>query len=221
MNSLRKRAEELRDSGYSYGMISSELGVAKATLSNWFHDRPFTPNQEVLDRVKYGPIKAGARRHNARVVETKKIYEQSKKEVGRLTERDLFMLGVGIYIGEGSKSIESTRIVNSDPAVIRAAIAWFRQSCGVPTESIIASLYLYPDIEEEDCIEYWMEATGLKRTNFRKSHFDERTGKRAASRGKLEHGTMQLRINANGNQEHGVVLFRRIKGWMDAALNQL
>ncbi len=98
MNSLRNVATELRDKGYSYKMIKDELGVSISTMSYWFSNRPFTPNQMTRDRIKAGPLKNAVERHNRRVAETIQVIEQSKNEIGKLTKRDLWMLGLLIYI---------------------------------------------------------------------------------------------------------------------------
>src|SRR5258707_15139920 len=122
MNELRSSAEELRAAGYSYGMIHEKLGIAKSTMNYWFRDKPFTPNYQVVQRIKYGPLKIGAKRHNQRVEDIAQMRKLGIEEIGVLTKRDLCMLGLGLYIGEGSKTIESVRIINSDPPVILTAI---------------------------------------------------------------------------------------------------
>ena len=221
MNSLREKATQLRDNGYSYNMIKEELGVSISTMSYWFSDRPFTPNEELKKRIRNGMLKKGMLRHELRVNETKKVIEASEKEIGELSNRDLWMLGLGIYIGEGSKSIESVRIVNSDPAVIRIAVKWFKEVCGLSDDNLIISLNIYPDNDEETSIAYWQEVTGLPRANFRKTQIDIRLQKSRSRRGKLPYGTAQIRVRANGDTSKGVVLFRKIRGWSQGALNQV
>src|ERR1700710_414060 len=131
MNQLRRQAEELRAQGYSYGLIHEKLGVSRSTMSYWFKDKPFTPNQEVLDRIKRGSAMQGVRRHNQRVQEIAELRDLGIVEVGVLSKRDLWLLGVGLFIGEGSKTTEAIRIVNSDPKVIRLAIRWLKEICNL------------------------------------------------------------------------------------------
>ncbi len=220
MNHLRAVAEKLRDAGYSYAMINDELGISKSTMSYWFRDKPFTPNHEVVERLKYGPLKIGARRHNQRVQEVARIKEIGIKEVGLLSKRDLWMLGLGLYIGEGSKSIESVRIMNSNPAVILIAVKWLKEICNLSTDNIVISLHLYLDNDVTEAVSYWQSVTGLPYANFRKTQIDTREDKKLNKRGKLPYGTAHLRVVCNGDPSKGVVLFRRINGWMTGALNQ-
>lgn len=190
-------------------------------MSYWFSDRPFAPNAEMIKRIKVGSLKNGTLRHNHRVQETIRVMQEASREIGELSDRDLWMLGLGLYIGEGSKSIESVRIVNSDPAVIKIALRWFRESCKLSTENLIISLNLYPDNDVEESIKYWQEITGLPRKNFRKTQIDTRMQKAQSRRGKLPYGTVQIRVRSNGDTNKGVVLFRKIRGWIKGALDQV
>ena len=221
MNSLRTEAEQLRDKGYSYNMIKQELGVPVSTMSYWFKDRPFTPNKKVIERIKYGPIKSGAVRHNLKVKEIERLRKIGAQEVGRLSDRDLWMLGIGLYIGEGSKTIESIRIINSDPAVIAIGIRWLKTVCLLSNENITIRLHLYPDNDEGHAIKFWQTVTELPLKNFRKTSTDVRTDKKASNRRKLPHGTAHISVVSNGDPNKGVKLFRRIDGWIFGVLNQV
>ena len=221
MNKLRLDAEKLRDQGYSYGMIHEELGVAKSTMSYWFRDKPFKPNHEVVNRIKYGPIKSGAQRHNKRVENIRELKKLGIEELGVLSKRDLWMLGIGLYIGEGSKTTESIRISNSDPATIVTAIKWFKEVCGLSSENIVITLHLYLENNIQMALDYWQNTTKLPYTSFRKTHIDTRDNKKAFKHGKLPYGTAHLRVISNGDFTKGVVLYRRIAGWMAGSLNQL
>jgi hypothetical protein len=221
VNILHQQATELRDNGYSYNMIKKKLGVSISTQSNWFANRPFTPNPELLERVKSGSMKNGQLRHNEKVANIDKALRSAAKEIGKLSKRDLWMIGLGLYMGEGSKSIESVRIVNSDPDIIRFAMRWFREICKLENDNFALSLNLYPDSNEDEAIKYWSKITNLTRANFKKTHVDERSNKMRIHANKLPYGTLQVRINANGDKSKGVALFRKIKGWSIAAHNQI
>ncbi|MEK9196405.1 MAG: hypothetical protein AAB914_03485, partial [Patescibacteria group bacterium] len=117
MNIRHAQAENLRKNGYSYSMINEKLGISKSTLSYWFKDTPFIPNDAYKKRVSSGPAKIGQIRHQKKLDSVQKYTEIGKKEIGGLSKRDLWLFGLGLYVGEGSKTQELTRIVNSDPKV--------------------------------------------------------------------------------------------------------
>ncbi len=221
MNNLRHEAELLRQQGFSYALINQKLGISKSTMSYWFKDKPFTPNKQVLERIKNGPENIGLKRHNERVQKVQQLKIQGIQELGKLSKRDLWLLGLGIYIGEGAKTIESVRIANSDPAVIVIAIRWLKEICNVTNDNIVISIHAYPDTDLSKAIEFWQTTTGLSRANFRKTRIDTRKNKTVKRRGKLPHGTAHLRVKGNGDPSRGVALHRRINGWITGALNQV
>ncbi len=217
MNELRTQAEALRDAGYSYNMITERLGVSKGTMSYWFKDRLFKPNQEVLKRIQYGPIKSGAIRHEKKIREIANQRELGKYEIGMLSKRDLWMLGLGLYIGEGSKTTEGIRISNSDPIVIVTIIKWLKEICNLSDENITIRIHIYPDNDEIEAIKYWKSVTGISYNNFRKTIIDTRTNKKTSKRGKLPHGTAHISVICRGDPAKGVTLYRKIEGWVVGA----
>lgn len=221
VNRLRQDAEILRKKGYSYNMITDELGISSGTLSYWFKDKPFTPNKQVLERIKYGPIKNGAKSHNRRVREISRLKKQGREELGELSKRDIWLLGIGLYIGEGSKTTEMIKISNSDPAVICVAINWLETMCGLTSDNLAIRLHIYPDTDVRQAISYWMRVTELPKTSFRNVTIDSRDNKKRYKKGKLPYGTAHLYVVANGDASKGVKLYRRINGWVAGALNQI
>lgn len=214
LNPLRQKAEQLRDQGYSYNMIRTQLGIAKSTLSNWFKDKAFTPNEHVLQRIQYGPIRSATKRHNLRVQETERIRQEALKELGTVSKRDLFLLGIGLYIGEGAKSHEFVRFTNSDPDVIRTAMRWFREVCDLGQQNFRIELHLYPDSNVSECLNYWSHVTHLPIARFAKVQIDWRENKSRLRKKKLPYGTAHITIAANGDPSKGVRLHRRIMGWI-------
>lgn len=202
-------------------MITETLGVPISTMSYWFKDRPFVPNKEVLRRIQYGPIKSGALRHNQKLEDIAKRTQAGRAEIGKLSKRDLWMLGLGIYIGEAAKTIESVRISNSDPVVIAIAIRWLKEVCGLSKENMTIRIHIYPDNNEAESKDYWQKITGLPMENFRKTMVDGRTNKKTSNRSKLPHGTAHISVISNGDIEKGAALHRKIKGWIDGALEQV
>jgi hypothetical protein len=80
---------------------------------------PFGPNEIALKRIKLGPLKSDQKRHAEKVRNIIQTKREVKAELGRLSRRDLWLLGLGLYLGEESKLYESTRIINSDPDIIQ------------------------------------------------------------------------------------------------------
>lgn len=208
----------MRDSGYSYGMINEKLGVPKGTLSEWFKDKPFKPNKEVLRRVQYGPVVSGEISHRRKVAEVLKMRNLGREEIGNLSERDFLLLGLGLYIGEGSKAFEQIQVANANPAVVRLMVEWFKRALKLSTDNITIAVHLYPDNDEVVALDFWHKTTGLPKENFRKTFIDTRKNKSKFRNNKLPYGTAYIRIRSNGDPEKGVRLHRKLQGWMQAVL---
>jgi len=202
-------------------MISEKLGLSKSTLSNWLKEIPYKPNSKVLKRIQLAPAKSAEVVHNRKVANIVRAKRLAKKELDKLTKRDLWMLGIGLYLGEGTKMQESTRIINSDPEIIKTAIAWFKKICGLSVKNFTIAIHTYPDNDIKKTISYWSKVTGIPKNQFGKTQIDRRTNKSNKKRRRLPYGTAHLTIKANGKKEFGVNLHRRIEGWIEAALSQI
>ena len=130
-------------------------------------------------------------------------------------------MGIGLYLGEGTKRNENIRIINSDPVIIKLAMAWFKEICELKNENIIPSVYLYPDNNIEKSINYWSKITKIPKQQFAKTQIDRRLNKSSKKRGRLPYGTLNLQIKSYGNQKFGRFLHRRIMGWIETLTNQI
>ncbi len=214
-SSLRDKAIRLRTQGWSYNVISDRLHVNKSTLSGWLKHAPYKPNQAVIDRIKAGPRISGELRRQKKIADIAKIHDRAQQDVGEFTSRDLMMIGIGLYIGEGAKQNEQTRFANSDPKVIQIIMHWFRNVCQVPNEHFRATVHIHPDIRIEKALTYWSKITQLPKSQFLATQVDRRTSKRIKI-GRLPYGTAHITVNACGKKEFGTALHRKITGWIEA-----
>jgi len=218
--SIKEKAINFRKRGYSYGMISEKIGLSKSTLSDWLKEVPYKPNKLVKKRIKGGQMKSAQFKHNQRIMDIKKMKKLAKKEIGRLTKRDLWLLGIGLYLGEGTKLQENIQIINSDPEIIKIAIKWFIKICGLKKENFTPRIHLYPDNDINKTINYWSKITNISKTQFGKTQIDTRNKKLKKKKRKLPYGTLQLEIRSCGKKELGRSLHRRIMGWIEAIIIQ-
>jgi len=221
MNLLKEKALVLRKKGYSYRIINQKLHVSKSTLSNWLSRVPFTPNDEVIKKVGSAKLKSALYKQHLKFESIRSASQEARKDIGLLSKRDLFLLGIGLYLGEGEKSFENVRIVNSDPKIIRLAARWFREICAAPKENFRPSIHLYPDSSEEKALQFWSHILEVPVSQFGKTIIDRRLNKSPLKRRKLPHGTLHLRIASKGNTNLGVYLHRKIQGWMERCLIQI
>ncbi len=219
--SFKEKVIDYRKRGYSYGMLKEKFGLSKSTLSNWLKDIKCEPCKEVIARIGAGRLKAAQIKHDQKINNIFKIKKLAKKELGKLTKRDLWLLGIGLYLGEGSKSFENIRIINSDPEIIKIAIGWFKKICKLANNNLTIAIHIYPDNNIKNTVNYWSKTTCIPIRQFGKTYIDKRTNKLIRNRKKLPYGTAILTIKSNGKKEFGVNLHRRIMGWIDSVLEQI
>lgn len=216
---LKEKAVELRMKGYSYSLIQEEVPVSKSTLSLWLRSVPFTPNQKVQNRVRKATQSIAEYSYRNKKYSLELATQRAKETLGTLSRRDLLMVGVGLYIGEGSKSKGIVRVVNSDPRVIAVAIRWFEEIFNLPTKHFSLSIHLYPDNDLEKSLKFWSNATGIPLNQFGKTQVDTRK-KRMGKRGMLKYGTAHLGVRSGGEKEFGVLLFRTILALIEETYRQ-
>src|SRR3989344_2610507 len=221
MASLKEKAVKYRKRGYFYNMISQKIRVNKSTLSNWLSRLPFSPNKEVIERIGLAKLKSASFKHTQKMKEIEEMRGLAKKDLGKITERDLWILGIGLYLGEGSKAYENLGFSNSDPEIIKILVAWFKKNCHLKNKNFNPYIHTYPDNDIKKTINYWSKITGIPKKQFCKTYIDKRTDKLRIKRKTLPYGTIDLRIRTCGEKECGKRLHRRIMGWIESAINQI
>ena len=176
-------------------------------------------NQETLDSLGKAKSVAAEKKVAFRQEEFLRIENEARTEIKDVSDRDLFMFGLGLYLGEGSKTNSTVRIVNADPKVIQIAMAWFL-SLGLTIEHFLLTLHLYPDSDIEKCLHFWSTTTNIPICQFGKVQIDRRENKKAINVRKLPYGTAHLGVRSLGKKEFGVVFSRKIQSWTDEVIRK-
>ncbi|WP_372454307.1 hypothetical protein [Streptomyces tardus] len=213
---LRARARELRAQGSTYDEITAELGVLKSSVSLWVRDlpKPPTPPERLrrMSEARWGPHRA------ERARERERVRGESAAEVGVLSDRELFLVGVGLYWAEGAKSKphrlqEQVQFVNSDPGMIRVFLAWL-ELLGVQRERLQLRLMIHETADVPSAEQYWAEVVGVDVAVFSKTTLKKHNPKTVRKnsgdgyRGCLVVGVRQ-----------GADLYRRMEGWWSGVVS--
>lgn len=191
----REKAKALRAGGKSYSEIKGLLKVGKGTLSVWLADTPLSLEQ--MRKVRdLNPRRIEHFRETMkkkRDTRLKIAYEKARKDIGKLSRRDLFIAGLYLYWGEGNKSGQANvGISNTDPAVIRAFLDW-ATVMGIPREKLYVRLHLYIDMNVERETLFWSGILKLPLTQFRKPYIKTSTLSGLTYK-TVGHGTCNLRF---------------------------
>ena len=215
---LREQAFSLRRKGYSYNIISERTGLSKGTLSDWLSGLAYTPNAEVRGRIGRARAALLVAQQKRKTDSSELAKAMARKDIDKISKRDLLMLGLGVYIGEGSKTGGITRVVNSNPSVIRLTLRWFKEIFGLGVKNFRVRIHLYPDNDIQETLAHWSKELSIPLKQFQTSQIDTRTGKKAFKRGKLPYGTAHVTVQSMGKPEHGVFLQRRINAWIEKVM---
>ena len=170
----RSRAIILRKQKYSYRQIAEQLSVSKATVSRWLGDLAWSNKMiDVLsERAKAKSrenLKKMAETHRAQRAERRiKNIKLATAEFKKLVDNRLFLIGLGIYWGEGDKNDKNglIRISNIDADMIRWFILFLDKICAVPRQKIKLWILLYPDLKEQVCKRYWVKNCHIPEAQF-------------------------------------------------------
>ena len=104
-----KNAILLRQQGYSLNEIAAKLKISKSTASLWLRSVALNKNAKsrLQQRTKVNSL-AGLMSYSQRLRDSKneqiKSDESSGKSLlGKVSDRDIFCIGLGLYWGEGYK----------------------------------------------------------------------------------------------------------------------
>lgn len=168
--SEKNKARKLREQeGLSYRTIAERLGVTKGSVSKWCKDIELTDEQLKISsnncRIKNI---LGGKRNKER---WDKIKNDFLADYFPPFDNPRFMLGLGLYWGEGSKYSESTtEFSNCDHRVIKKFLEWlseFFQEC----KYVCATIHHYCPEKDNEVKKYWSNNLDLPLSCFRKSVF--------------------------------------------------
>lgn len=134
---LREKARALRREGKSVKYIQKALGVSSSSVSRWVKSVELTEEQKQAlrdasggDRRALVGEEALAKRRERAEQRWKQAEEEAEKQWPELVKDPLFGIGLGCYIGEGTKGNGVVTICNSDLFVVKNFIEFSRLNGG-------------------------------------------------------------------------------------------
>ncbi|MFF9524379.1 hypothetical protein ACF1DV_20720 [Streptomyces achromogenes] len=208
---LRDRARELRLQGWTYDRIQAELGCSKSSISLWVRDLPkpeprYTPEeQRALMNEGLAHLRA------ARDREREETKQRAAAAVGRLSDRELFLVGVGLYWAEGAKDKPYSRrelvlFVNSDPGMIYVFLAWL-DLVGVERDHRRFRVMIHESADVAAAERYWADLVGVDPGSFSRTTLKRHNPKTVRKNvGEAYRGCLVISVLQSAD------LYRRIEG---------
>ena len=215
---LKQEAQKMRKHGASYNEIISKIHIPKSTVSDWCKDIKLTKVQiyRLYAAKKEGALKgsyiAAKRKKDKRISQTKEIYNNGLQEVGKLSKRERFVIGVALYAAEGTKIDKGCCLSNSDPNIVKFMIRWFQEFGSVPKDKFRGAIWLHEGLNEEKAKKFWSQLTDIPLSQFYKTYRakDKKFSKKIR-KNIHEYGVFSFYVNETN-------LLRKIMGWIGGIL---
>jgi len=214
---LKQKAITLRKKGLSVRNIQKELKVSKSSVSIWTRDVKLTKKQllrlyknKLNGRIKGSFINA-KKQQEERIRKTLELHRIGMQEVGKLSKRDKFIIGIALYSGEGTKSDRNCGFANSDPSLIKFMAYWFREFCKVQESKLRGSLWLHDNLDQVKAEKFWSKLTKIPLKQFQKTYIVEQK-RRNIRKNIHEYGVFSIRFT-------DATIHRKIMGWIKGILN--
>jgi hypothetical protein len=200
---LKEKAVTFRLKGHGIGEISKTLNVSKSTVSVWCRDIALTPKQiQILARrSKHHATEAlllSAEKQRAqREIESKKLTQIGQADVGDLTKRDIFMVGLGLYWGEGYKQgSQELGFTNSNPLIIKFYLQWLEQIYKVTKKDLIlrVSINSSHGYRVEKVQEFWSNLIHVPISQFTKPSLIKTVSQKQYSNHNTHYGTLRVKV---------------------------
>lgn len=217
-----EKAIELRKRGNSISEIAQKLNVSKSTASHWCKEISLTDKQlvQIAQRSAHnstlGLLKAAELKRRTRVQATIEAQILGKNDVGKLTKRDVCMVGLGLYWGEGyKKGSQEMGFTNSDPSMICFYIKWLHTCYGIESKDLILRVSINSQHSGRVKVveEHWAKICEVPLKQFTKTSLIKVHSKKHYNLS--EHfGTLRIKIR------RGTQLRRRVLGSISALATQ-
>ncbi|MFJ5015667.1 hypothetical protein [Streptomyces griseoluteus] len=208
---LREQARELRRQGCTYDQIEAALGCSRSSVSLWVRDLPKPERKRSPEEAAAISRKGWEEKLRIRDEERRRTKDEARRRVGALTERELFLVGVGLYWAEGAKDKpydrrEHVTFVNSDPGMITTFLAWL-DLLDVERERLRFTVMIHETADVPGAERFWAEVVDADRAAFNKTSLKKHNPKTVRrNTGDSYRGCLVIKVLKSAD------LYRRIEG---------
>lgn len=196
-------ALSLRRKGWSIKDIAKSLSVSRSSVSVWCQEVELSQSQKALLYKKQiaagnkGRLLGAEMNRQKRLTAIESYVNEGARTVDKLSNRDLMMLGIGLYWGEGVKSRTSpATLVNSDPQIILLGKRWMEECLMVKTELFRPYLYINESQKHKssDILKFWVNILNIPASQFHTPFIVKHVNKKYYENHEQYRGVLALRV---------------------------
>ncbi len=205
----------MRAEGKSFNEIARDLQVSKSTISFWCREISLTKKQrEVLlnrrrSAATRGLFFATEKKRGERILRDQANAKQGSLDVGALSKRDIFTVGLALYWGEGyRKGNREFGFTNSDAGIIQTFMVWLERCYTIPRSDLIlrVSVNTIHQKRERAILAYWSWITNVPLSQFSKTSFIKTKSRKRYLNLHKHFGTLRIKVR------RGTALRQRVLG---------
>jgi hypothetical protein len=215
---LKERARVLRREGKSLKDIEAILETARSNISLWVRDIQLSEVQ-LRELASHAHSKSTTEKRR-----TSRLRNETARRMPFLTagiqeildkkDIDLAMLGIGIYLGEGTKTNRGTfALSNTDPRIIQIFILFLERCFGARRSDIRGQVGIHTHLSVTASERYWSKVSGIPLRQFTKAVIQHSRNSKG-ERDKLPYGTFTIYL-------HGTERRIRFEGWIQGVYQRL
>lgn len=206
-------ARKLRSRGESIKVIAKSINVSKSTVSRWCSDIFLSETQKGnllknnLSKIKKGSIIASENKKKERANRVNFYKNIGINKVGKLSSRELFLIGSALYWAEGDKKQRRVVFINSDPEMIVIFIRWLNICLKIPKNRLYCRVEINQMHQERssNIQNYWADLIGIPLTQFRQPSFKKSKINKIYQNSQDYYGSLQITVSKGTNLNYEIL----------------
>jgi len=214
---LKFKARNMRSNGESIKVIARELSVSPGTVSLWWKDVKLTQEQlRELERRAHDPnygkrLENSLKQQKIRIEKTKRLFKEGINQIGKLSDRELFLAGIALYWAEGFKSDSLAGFCNSDSDMIKFFLTWLKTCFGYKNGDLRLRVGLNESFRDKtnEIEDFWVKVTGIEKEHFQKPFYQKVKWQKQYEHPENYHGVLRIRVRKSTD------FLRKIRGYIE------
>ena len=216
-SALKLKARAFRKQGKSIREIVGLTGIPISTVSLWCRDIKLSKAQKMrLISKERSPSYAGRmlaaeRAKLGRLMLIKQLKREGVGDIGKITDREFFLSGIGLYWGEGYRSQEMVGFTSKDAQIIKFIMAWFKKFLNIGNKDFILRISLNNNHKNriKAVTGYWERSTGIPCLQFTKTSLIKTAQNKIYEKPENYYGTLRITVRKSRN------MHRKLMGWIE------
>jgi len=168
--------------------------------------------KELFEKLQSGRRKYQTERTKMRLMFESETFDKGVIEVGKLTKRELFLIGVSLYWAEGFKHKDesSLGLATMDENMAKLYLAWLKECLDIRNDRL--SFRVTANIKYSDKIkemeQHWSDSLGVGIDQFVKPFYQKSKQNRVYLNNDRYFGVLRIRVRKSIN------ILRKMRGWI-------